>query len=197
MNRGVAWTAGLIASACSGSLAAHHSLRMIETSTPVWVKGAVVRYEIKNPHTVVELDETTADGQVLRWTLEGPIPGRVERMHVDATLLKRGDVIEVCGFRPKPQESGGYGPDIASRPYIHGHLIVMPDGRKQPWGPYGKMQNCVRPADSVEAWSGFLNSDAIARELWCNGNRQISVPTIAAATALAGEIDRSLASPCQ
>src|SRR5688572_11729888 len=101
MNRKGAWIAALVASTYAGSLAAHHSLRMIETSTPVWVKGAVVRYEIKNPHTVIELDETTADGQIVRWTIEGPIPGRVQRMHVDADLLKRGDIIQVCGFRPK------------------------------------------------------------------------------------------------
>ena len=195
MNRMVAWAAGVMAWVYAGSLAAHHSLRMIETSTPVWVKGAVVRYEIRNPHTVIELDETTADGRAVRWTIEGPIPGRVQRMHVDANLLKVGDVIEVCGFRPKSQSP--YAPDIATRAYVHGHLILMPDGRKQPWGPYGKMSNCVRAGDDTQSWVDFLSADAIAFDLWCNGHRQTTVPTIAAATALTDEIDRRLAVPCQ
>lgn len=196
MHRRAAWIVALLASTYAGSLAAHHSLRMIETSAPVWVKGSVVRYEIKNPHTVIEVDETTADGHVVRWTIEGPIPGRVERMHVDANLLKRGDAIEVCGFRPKATPEG-YGLDITSRPYVHGHLLVMPDGRKQPWGPYGKMSNCVRQGDEAQSWADFLNADAIALELWCNGHRQTTVPTIAAAKALTDEIDRRLATSCR
>jgi hypothetical protein len=79
---------------------------------------------------------------------------------------------------------------------MHGHLLVMPDGRKQAWGPYGKLNNCVRPDDDAQAWVGFLNADAIARELWCHPQRT-SVPTVAAAKSLAEEIDRRLASPCQ
>jgi hypothetical protein len=197
MNRMAAGLAALAASVYAGSLGAHHSLRMIEIPTPVWVKGAVVRYEIGNPHTMIELDETTADGQVVRWTIEGPIPGRVERMHVDENLLKRGDVVEVCGFRPKSQPlPGGFAPDIARRPYIHGHLIVMRDGRKQPWGPYGKLNNCVRPGDDAQSWVELLNADTIARDLWCQPLRT-SVPTVAAAKSLADEIDPRLASPCR
>src|SRR5262245_31678860 len=103
MSRTAIATVALAALACAGSLGAHHSISTVDITTPVWIKGTVVRYEIGNPHTMIELDEKTAEGQTVRWTLDGPFPGRIQRMHVDATLLKLGDAIEVCGFHYKSQ----------------------------------------------------------------------------------------------
>ena len=191
--REATWAAAIVALACAGSLHAHHSISMIETSTPIWIKGTVVRYEIVNPHTMVEIEETTEDGQVKRWTVEGPIIARIQRMGVDANLLKNGDVIELCGFRPKAADGARRSTD-GPPPYVHGHMLVMPDGRWQPWGPYGQLENCVRAGDQAQSWLDFLNTDPFARELWCNGN---PAPTIAAAVALADEVNRLLASPCQ
>jgi hypothetical protein len=182
--------------ACAGPVAAHHSISTVDIATPVWVKGTVVRYEIGNPHTMIELDEKTTDGQVVRWTIDGPIPARAQRMHVDNTLLKRGDVIEICGFHYKNQVAAHAETGAALPPFMHGHLLVMPDGRKQPWGPYGKLNNCVRANDDAQSWVDFLNADAIAHDLWCTPLRT-GVPTVATAKALADEIDRRLAVPCQ
>jgi hypothetical protein len=158
---------------------------MIEMSAPIWVKGTVVRYEILNPHTRIELDEKLADGQVKRWTVEGPIPGRVQRMGLHESFLKQGDAIEICGFAPKSYAVG--------LPYVHGHMIVMPDGRWSPWGPYGKLENCVRPQDAARSWLEFLNGNPFAHELWCNGE---SVPNSADTAAVAAEIHRLLIDPC-
>ena len=74
---------------------------MIEISTPIWVKGTVVLYEPKNPHTMIELDAKNEDGQVERWTVEGPFLGRLARYDLETDFLKAGDVIEVCGFVPR------------------------------------------------------------------------------------------------
>ena len=179
---------------CAGSLAAHHSISMIEITAPIWVKGTVVRYEIVNPHTMIEVEERTDGGQVIRWTVEGPIIGRIQRMGVDASFLKAGDVIELCGFRRKRQglDSKTAEPGVLP-PYIHGHLLVLPNGRMRPWGPYGKLENCVRPEDRAAAWVEFLNDDSLARELWCNGE---SVPNRAELTAVAAEIHAGLTTPC-
>ena len=104
MKRSVAFAATFVALTSGGSLRAHHSNISIDASTPVWVKGTVVRYEIVNPHTMIELEEATSDGQVKRWTVQGPIPRRIEnieRMDIDKSFLSEGDVVEVCGFTPK------------------------------------------------------------------------------------------------
>jgi hypothetical protein len=194
-------TATLAALMCGGSLRAHHSNIAIDASRPIWVKGTVVRYEVVNPHTMLEIDEITSDGQVKRWTVDGPIPRRVENMtrfgdyDVDKSFVSEGDVIEVCGFTPKrlldPVNPNGPRP-----PIIHGHLLVKANGQRSPWGSYGKMENCVRPGDEPQSWVQFLDANRFARHLWCNYPYRTTVPTIAASIALVDEINRLIASPC-
>jgi hypothetical protein len=195
MNKTATWTTALAALVCAGSAAAHHSNISIDASTPVWVKGTVVRYEIVNPHTMIELEETTSDGQVKRWTVEGPNLRRIENMDVDKSFLSEGDVVEVCGFTPKrlldPANPNGPRP-----PFIDGFLLVKANGQRSPWGSYGKMENCVRPGDETQSWVQFLNVNRFARYLWCNYPYRTTVPTIAASSALVDEINRLMASPC-
>ena len=184
-----AWAAAITALACVGSLRAHHSVRMIDVSKSVWVKGTVVRYEPINPHTMFELEETRADGQLQRWTIEGPIPGRLHRtlrvngMRADEDFLSVGDVVEVCGFFPKRSEAASA--DAERLSYVHGHVLVMPDGRMETWGPYGKVDNCIRPDDEPESWLGFLKADPLAQEFWCNSRGFVGI----ASTAPIGFVD--------
>lgn len=112
---------------------------MFDMSTHIWLKGTVVRYEPIDPHAIIELEERTEDGQVRRWTVEGPRLGRLERLSVDGDFVKAGDVIEVCGFFLKDDSSRD------SR--VHGHVLVRPDGQKWQWGPYGRLERCVDPSD--------------------------------------------------
>ena len=198
MKRRVVWAATLAALTCGGSLRAHHSNITIDASTPVWVKGTVVRYQIASPHAKFEVEETTSDGQVRRWTVEGPILRRLGfggRMDVDPSFLSEGDVVEVCGFTPKrlldPANPNGPRP-----PFIDGFLLVKANGQRSPWGSYGKMQNCVRPGDDAQSWARFLDANQFAQFLWCNYPYRATVPTIAASSALVDEINGLIASPC-
>ena len=187
-----------IALTTAGSLRAHHSNISIDASTPVWVNGTVVRYELVNPHAMIELEEATSDGQFRRWTVQGPNLRRLGfggAMDVDKSFLSEGDVIEVCGFTPKSLLDAG-NPNGPRPRFIDGFLLVKADGQRSPWGSYGKMQNCVRPGDDTQAWVQFLNANRFARYLWCNYPYRDTVPTIAASGALVDEINRQLASPC-
>ncbi len=194
MKRGFVLAATLAALACGGSVHAHHSISMIDTSTPVWVKGTIVRYEIVNPHTVIEIEETTSDGQRRRWTVEGPALHRFARQDLDESFVGEGDVIEVCGFTPKRLLDPA-NPNSPRPPYVHGHLLVKANGQRSPWGSYGKMENCVRPGDDAQSWVQFLNTNAFARVLWCNRYRT-TVPTIAESSAIVDEVNRLMANPC-
>jgi Family of unknown function (DUF6152) len=188
--------------ACAGVVRAHHSLRMIEISTPIWVKGIVVSYAPGQPHTMIELEEQT-DGS--RWTVEGPFPGRLERIHklnglgADQAFLKAGDRIEVCGFPPKKTYAveRSY-PQLkpSQDRFVHGHVIVMPDGRMYSWGPYGKMDNCIRPGDQIPTWVEFLNRDTLARDLWCSGQKDPRIPSVAPA-AFVEDVNRRMDSGCK
>jgi hypothetical protein len=192
----------IVALTCAGSLRAHHSLSMFDISTSIWVKGTVVRYEPVSPHAMIELEQMKEGGQVQRWTIEGPFPGRLNRilshngMAVSRDFLRVGDVIEVCGFALKQESQRLYsGTERSSAEFVHGHVLVMPDGRMQSWGPYGKIDNCVRPNDQAQPWANFLNTDPLAREFWC-GNQGVVKGGTTVPKALVDEIDSLMTHPC-
>ena len=133
----------------AGSLAAHHSLANHDTTTPVRVKGKVVRFQAINPHSFIVLDETTTSATTQRWAVEGPAVFQLTRRGVASDVLKPGDVIEVCGYELKERTIrpvAGASPDEAnlSGRLITAELLVMPDGRQESWGDYG-FHRCFGP----------------------------------------------------
>jgi hypothetical protein len=192
MTRTASGVAALAALGCAGALHAHHSNGTIDATTPVWVKGTVVQYEPINPHAMIELDVRGADGYTQRWTLQGPGPGRLERYHLARDFLKAGDVIEACGFVPKPLPEKSWPPPR----FIHSQLLRMPDGQMQLWGPYGKLENCVRSDHSAQLWLQFLDNP-MARDMWCHNKSYPSVPlSPLASKPLVDGIDDALAPRC-
>jgi hypothetical protein len=193
MRKAGMWLMALTVLAGAGSAGAHHSISLFDISTPVWVKGTVVSYQPITPHAMIILEPAGGDGEP--WMVEGPFRGRLDRIlglnriEADGAFLKAGDRIEVCGFYPKAEGS-------ASRRFVHGHVLVMPGGRMQSWGPYGKTDNCVRPSDEPRTWSDFLNSDPLARNLWCSSRTYVRVASITS-PEFADEVNRQLAEPCQ
>src|SRR4029450_5980758 len=102
MNRvPAAWTLAIAVLAWPLVVAAHHSLVQFDTTTPLWVKGTVVRFDRVNPHSRIFLDQTKEDGQTQRWAVDGPAPNALARMGLGEDFLKAGDVLEVCGFALK------------------------------------------------------------------------------------------------
>ncbi|HEX5048028.1 MAG TPA: DUF6152 family protein [Gammaproteobacteria bacterium] len=194
-----ACAAALAALAYAAPLFAHHSISMFDISVPVWLKGTVVRYEPINPHVLITLDAPGADGQVQQWTVEGPIVARLQRMNLAPSFLKPGDVIEVCGFAYKqqfstngrPPPAGGTWPNV-----VHGHMLVMPDGQRRPWGPYGKIENCVRPGDQAQTWLDFVDDNPMAREYWCRSRGYVQVPSVASPQLL-GDVDARMKEKCR
>jgi hypothetical protein len=52
--------------------------------TAVWIQGTVVRFEHKNPHTIITLEDRSEDGQVREWSVEGPGQSRLDRFGIGA-----------------------------------------------------------------------------------------------------------------
>ena len=141
----------------SGALTAHHSLVRFDTTTPVWVKGTVVRFDLVNPHVRFFLDQMSEDGQMQRWIVDGPPSNNVARMGIGPEFLKAGDIIEVCGFVLKhevasraavPQASSM--PNVLSGRLLSGHLLVMPNGKRRYWSDYGVLDKCLNPGQDRE-----------------------------------------------
>ena len=195
----------VVALGAAGTALAHHSISMFDISNPIWVKGTVLAYEPIAPHVMIRLKETTVDGATRQWSIEGPFPGRLTRilrskgLEDGTAFFKPGDVIEVCGFdlREDLRAQRGERNGTAEAPnFMHGHVVIMPDGHMQSWGPYGKTDNCVRARDDAETWRRFLDSDPLARDLWCNSSVYVKATSITSAEFIA-EVSREIARPCE
>lgn len=196
----------LVASAliavCS-STEAHHSQGMF-VETPVWVTGVIVRYRPIDPHAMIELQEPQPSGPPRKWIVEGPRRGRLgwilqnNGSILDDEILKVGDRISVCAFPLKkdwdPNRMYADWPPEQGR-FVHGQVIVLPDGRMQSWGPYGVIDNCVRGSDAASDWIEFLNRDPLAQRQWCGamGYTRLEHRT---PQAFIDEVSRGLDAPC-
>lgn len=208
--------AAALALVCAGSVRAHHSGYMYQT-TPIWIAGTVTRFELKNPHTITTIEGRSDDGQVRVWAVEGPSQTQLDRRSGDGWHVpKVGDTLKVCAFPYKPAEEiardtrltpslddsvrrrlEATTTDGASPRFIEGHVLVMPDGGMRSWDPHGILAECVRTSnDAKQPWVDFLNTSSRALELWCQQRRYVAVQSNAPLRDLVEEINGQLESPC-
>ena len=173
-------------------------MSMFYLQKSIWLKGTVVDYQPVNPHARLTLEQKTEGGQAQRWLVEGPNLNRLHRMGAGSDFLKPGDVIEVCGFPFKREfaQPSTVDPEHPPRPAMHAHMVVMPDGHMRLFGPYGKLDNCIRPHDTTQSWVQFLNTDPLARQAWCNSQSIASVPSTAP-PGFVDEINKLMVNPCE
>jgi hypothetical protein len=81
-------------------LASHHDIRgAFDESRIVEVRGIVTKVEWRNPHPVIEIQETDRNGKTKRWTTETQaIPNALERRGWSKVRLAAGDPVTVRGF---------------------------------------------------------------------------------------------------
>lgn len=130
-------------------LAAHHSLANFDTTTPIRLKGTIVRFHEINPHSFLYIEVTGEDGQVRRWAVEGPPIRQIGRMGFATDALKPGTVIEVCGYAPKENtvwQIASTAPGAVSMAgrLLDAEMLVLADGKEQSWGDYG-VHKCFSP----------------------------------------------------
>lgn len=85
---------GLDASAAQ----AHHSFAAtFKSDETIAVEGVVTEFSFRNPHILVYLDVTDADGSVTNWMSEGAAANLMRRSGWDRDTLQPGDVVRVHG----------------------------------------------------------------------------------------------------
>src|SRR5687767_7649874 len=140
----------VVAALVSGEpIAAHHSLANLDTTTPIRLKGTIVRFHEINPHSFLYIEVTGEDGQVRRWAVEGPPIRQIGRMGFATDALKPGTVIEVCGYAPKENTvwqiaSAAPGAVSMAGRLLDVEMLVLADGKEQSWGDYG-VHKCFSP----------------------------------------------------
>ena len=209
--------AGLLTLACAGSVRAHHSGFMYQT-TPIWITGTVTRFELKNPHTITTLEGRSENGQVRVWAVEGPPQSALDhRSGSDDYLPKVGDTLVVCAFPYKPAEEiardSRLSPPLdasaqrrlessttegSSPRWIAGHVLVTSEGAKQLWEPHGLISECMRSSNyQRQSWLDFLNAKPDARKLWCDQKGYVAVRSNASLKGFVDEINLLLVDPCK
>jgi hypothetical protein len=132
-------------------LMAHHSFAAeFDRSQVVQLKGTVTQMEWVNPHAMIHVAVTNADGTVTDWMIEGNTPNSLLRAGLTKKSLEPGTAIVVVGYRARSGEN------IAS-----GSAIGFEDGRKMTLGSEGDQGGGV-----------LLNWIASDEELW---RRQLAV----------------------
>ena len=210
--------AGLAALACAGSVQAHHSHLLYQT-TPVWINGTVTRFELKNPHAITTLEGRSENGQALVWTVEGPSQTELDRRSgSDEYLPKVGDTLEVCAYPYRPAEEIARDSRLpswrldasvqrtlessttegSSPRLILGHMLVTTGGAMRVWEPYGLVSECMRSSnDQRQSWIEVLNANPEARKFWCDQRGSAAVQSNASLKGFVEETNGLLADPCK
>jgi len=200
MNKAATWTAAIAALAVGGLVQAHHTGFMYE-QTPIWIKGTVVRFERVNPHSIITLEDKSADGRVRRWAVEGPGQFELDRVAIPEGFPKVGDALEFCGFPYKEEYSARFrsqDADGTPRQLLAGHVMVTSDGQKEFWEPHGTISACILSSNyPKQSWLDFVKSNPRARHGWCEQRARASVQAAASLSELIGEIDAAIGNACR
>ncbi len=144
------WAAALALLAFAGSLAAHHSLVSgFDLSTPIWIKGKVVRFEAVNPHSRIYLEQTDGNGEVHQWIADGPSPLQFQRRGFTDDTVKIDDMVEVCGFESLKSQDAHQAGKLDSPDYklpgrfMNGTLLLLADNQEVVLSNYGQLQRCM------------------------------------------------------
>ena len=93
-----------VALSLSASLAAHHGAAAFDVGKKVVLKGTVAGWIYSNPHCLLSVDVTGADGKVVRWIAEGQAPNVVYPVGYRKDSFKFGDQVTVTVEPTAPLE---------------------------------------------------------------------------------------------
>jgi hypothetical protein len=82
----------------SGAAYAHHSFQATyDTEKTITIKGTLVAFDFRNPHSFVHVMAPDSDGQMQRWGVEWSTASVLQRQGITRTTFKPGDVVIISG----------------------------------------------------------------------------------------------------
>ena len=107
---------------------AHHSFAVyFDSAKSVTVNGKVTSFRFTNPHGLVVLDVTDAQGRVRQWRAETNAPVVLQRRGWTRTTVKPGDEITVQGWAARD-----------GKPYMRLQRATRADGSLIGTAPFGR-----------------------------------------------------------
>jgi hypothetical protein len=101
-------------------LSAHHSFSSeFDVNRPLTLRGTVTKWELINPHSWLHIDVKGADGQVVRWMVEGGSPNALLRLGYRKDSIVAGTEIIVHGYQARDGANRAVGRDL-----------TLPDGKR-------------------------------------------------------------------
>ena len=101
-------------------VAAHHAASVAyDLEKVIAVRGTITEVKWENPHTWVYVEVKDADGTIVKWGFEGPVPNQLYRRGMTPAVLKPG--VEVA-IKAHPARD-------AARNYGELMEVVTADGR--------------------------------------------------------------------
>ena len=98
---------------------AHHSFAATyDESKTIEIKGKVVVFQFRNPHSFVTVEVTNANGKKTRWGVEGPGSTQLANSGVQNDTLRYGDEVVVTGNPSRTPEE----------PKLRMRTMKRPDG---------------------------------------------------------------------
>src|SRR5215510_6043572 len=92
---------------------AHHAFAAeFDEKKPIKVRGAVVKWELTNPHSWIHIDVKGTDGKVVTWMIEGASPNNLYRLGLTKESLPAGTEILVEGYQAKDGSTRAVGRNI-------------------------------------------------------------------------------------
>ena len=77
---------------------AHHSFAAFyDESKSITIKGKMVQFQFRNPHSFVAVEVTEATGKTVRWAVEWAGTTQLNNTGVQNDTLKYGDTVEITG----------------------------------------------------------------------------------------------------
>src|SRR5258708_12045950 len=87
---------------------AHHGFAAeFDRTRPLKLKGTVVKWEVTNPHSWIQMDAKGDDGKGVTWMIEGGSPNNLYRLGFTKDSLPPGSEIVVDCYQAK---------DLSTRP---------------------------------------------------------------------------------
>jgi hypothetical protein len=97
MRTRVALSFAAVVLALAAVPSAHHSFAATyDESTTITIKGKMVQFSFRNPHSFVQV-EVIEDGKKVRWAVEWAGTAQLTNTGVQSDTLKYGDEVEVTG----------------------------------------------------------------------------------------------------